>query len=204
MPIWGRLKKNVLRRTRADEFIEHLAAVMLRILDLTVKLAVRKGTRAAFAKLHVRFRIEHRLAPQPESILGALAHGLAALENDRTEAHLREDQPGKQAARPHTDHDRARGSHLRRRLGDKTVRHIRGHTAVRHIGEPLERGRFILHLDVDDVSELDVGALARVMRATKHGVSDEPVLAHAEFSEARADGGFENALGMVEREFDFA
>ena len=76
--------------------------------------------------------------------------------------------------------------------------------AVRHVGKPLERSRFILHLDIDDVSELDVGALARVVRATKHGVSDEPVLAHAEFSEARADGGFENALGVIEREFDFA
>ncbi|GGC38099.1 hypothetical protein GCM10011400_25950 [Paraburkholderia caffeinilytica] len=75
---------------------------------------------------------------------------------------------------------------------------------MRHVGKPLEHGRFILHLDVDDVGELDVGALARVVRAAEHGVSDEPVLTHAEFSEARAHGGFENAIGMIEREFDFA
>jgi hypothetical protein len=27
---------------------------------------------------------------------------------------------------------------------------------------------------------------------------------HAEFRETRADGGLESALGMIEREFDFA
>jgi hypothetical protein len=177
---------------------------VLRILDLAVKLAVREGTRAAFAELHVRFRVEHRLAPQPESILGTLAHGFAALKNDRTETHLGEDQPGKQAARAHADHDWTRRGESRRCLGNKTVRHVRRHAAMRHIGEPFKRGCFILYFDVDDVSELDVGALARVVRAAEHGVSDEPVVAHAEFSETRADGGFENAFGMIEREFDFA
>ena len=75
---------------------------------------------------------------------------------------------------------------------------------MRHVGEPLERRRFIRDLDIDDISELDVGAFARVVRAAKHGVSDKPVLGHTEFREARADGGFEGAFGMIEREFDFA
>jgi hypothetical protein len=75
---------------------------------------------------------------------------------------------------------------------------------VRHVGEPLERRCFIRYLDIDDVSELDVGAFARVVRAAKHGVSDEPVFSHAEFREARTDGRFEGALGVIEREFDFA
>ena len=97
-----------------------------------------------------------------------------------------------------------RDGHLRRRLGDEPVGHVRRHAAVRHVGEPLERGRFVRHLDVDDVGELDVGALARVVRAAKHGVSDEPVRGHAEFREARANRGVEIAFGMIEREFDFA
>ncbi len=84
------------------------------------------------------------------------------------------------------------------------VRHVRRHTAVRYIGKPFERGRFILHLDVDDIRELDIGALTRVVRAAEHGVTDEPVVSHAEVSEARADGGFESTLGVIEREFDFA
>ncbi len=86
----------------------------------------------------------------------------------------------------------------------KLVRHVRRHAAVRHIGEPLERGRLIRYLDIDDVRELDVGAFARVVRAAKHGVSDEPLFANAEFREAGADGRFESALGMIEGKFDFA
>jgi hypothetical protein len=75
---------------------------------------------------------------------------------------------------------------------------------MRHVGQPFERRRFIRYLDIHDVSELDVGAFARVVRAAKHGVSDEPVLCHTEFREARTDGGFEGTFGMIEREFDFA
>jgi hypothetical protein len=42
------------------------------------------------------------------------------------------------------------------------------------------------------------------VRTAEYGVTDEPVCRHAEIREARANRGFEIALGMVEREFDFA
>jgi hypothetical protein len=63
--------ENLFRSTGLDEFGQHLAAVMVRVLDLAVELAVRERAGAAFAELHVRFRIEHRLAPQAPGVLGA-------------------------------------------------------------------------------------------------------------------------------------
>ncbi|WJN78753.1 hypothetical protein OH687_18170 [Burkholderia anthina] len=75
---------------------------------------------------------------------------------------------------------------------------------MRLAGDALERGRLVLDFDVDDIRELDVGTLARVVRAAEHGVTEQPVWRHAELSEARANRGLECALGVVEGEFDFA
>ncbi|MNR60959.1 hypothetical protein D3C85_1825670 [compost metagenome] len=41
-----------------DEFLEHLAAVVLRVADLAVELAVREGSRSAFAELGVGLGVE--------------------------------------------------------------------------------------------------------------------------------------------------
>ncbi len=59
-----RFGENVFRRAGLHELGQHLATQMPRILDLAVEFAVAERARAAFAELHVRFRIEHRLAPQ--------------------------------------------------------------------------------------------------------------------------------------------
>ncbi len=58
-----RLEQDVLRRAGLDELVQYLAAVVLRVLDLAVELAVGEGTGTALAELHVRFRIQHALAP---------------------------------------------------------------------------------------------------------------------------------------------
>ncbi len=87
-----RFGENVFRRACFSRTRQHLAPQMPRILDLAVELAVAERARAAFAELHVRFRIEHRFAPQPPGILGALAHHLAALQDDRPVSRLRQDQ----------------------------------------------------------------------------------------------------------------
>jgi hypothetical protein len=55
--------ENFRRRTGLDEFLQHFAAVVLRILDLAVQLAIGKSAGAAFAELHIRFRIQLALAP---------------------------------------------------------------------------------------------------------------------------------------------
>ena len=85
------------------------------VADLAVELAVGERARAALAELHVRLRVEDLLAPQPERVDRALAHRLAALEDDRPEPHLRQHQPGEQAARAGADHDRPQRQ-VRRRL----------------------------------------------------------------------------------------
>src|SRR3546814_8805619 len=72
--------EDFVRRAGLDEFVQHLAAVELRVLDLTVELAVAEQAGAAFTELHVRRRVQHALAPQAPGILGALAHRLAAFE----------------------------------------------------------------------------------------------------------------------------
>uniref|UniRef100_A0A1I7ZAM4 TetR_C_1 domain-containing protein n=1 Tax=Steinernema glaseri TaxID=37863 RepID=A0A1I7ZAM4_9BILA len=78
--------QDLVRRTGLDELVQHLTAVMLRVLDLAVQLAVGEGAGTAFAKLHVGLGVEYALAPQAPGVLGALAHLLAAFEDDRLEA----------------------------------------------------------------------------------------------------------------------
>jgi hypothetical protein len=95
--------QDFFRCARLDEFGQHLAAVVLGVLDLGVQLAVREGAGAAFAELHVRLGIQLALAPEAEGVDGALAHLLAALQYQRIQAHLRQDQRHEQAARAHAD-----------------------------------------------------------------------------------------------------
>ena len=52
--------ENFFRRAGLDEFGQHLAAQMARILDLAVELAVGESAGAAFAELDIGFRGEHR------------------------------------------------------------------------------------------------------------------------------------------------
>ena len=55
--------EDFFRGAGLDEFLQHLAAEMARILDLAVELAVGKSAGAAFAELDVRLRLEHALPP---------------------------------------------------------------------------------------------------------------------------------------------
>ena len=100
-------KENFFRGAGLDEFVQHLARQMARIADLAPKLAIRKSACAAFTELHIRFGVQLPLAPQRPGVLGALAHRLATLKHDRPQAHLRQDQGRKNAARAETDHQRA-------------------------------------------------------------------------------------------------
>ena len=93
-------EQDFLRCARAHELVHHLATVELRILDLAVELAVGEQPRPALAELHVGFGRQDFLAPQRPGVLRALAHVAAALEHDGLEAHLREQQRGKQTAGP--------------------------------------------------------------------------------------------------------
>ena len=100
--------EDLLRRAGLDELGEHLARQVPRIADLAPQLAVAEGAGTPFAELHVRCRVEHAAAPQAPGVLRALAHRLAALQHDRPQAHLRQDQRREQAARPEADDHRPR------------------------------------------------------------------------------------------------
>ena len=160
------------RRAGRDEFGQHLAPVVMGIPDLAVELAVGKQAGAALAELHVGFRVEHGTAPQAPGVLGALAHDLAALQDDRAKPHLRQHQAGKQAARAGADHHRPRGR-SRRRAGHEAVVHVGGAREVAVLGEPLEQRRFVRDLDVQRVGQRDRRPLARIGGAAEHGKADE-------------------------------
>ena len=101
-----------------------LRVEVARVADLAAELAVGKGAGAALAELDVGFRIEHAAAPQAPGVLGALAHRAAALEHDRAEAHLRQQQRGEEAAGAEADDHRPRrgaGGEVGRRPGDEAV-----------------------------------------------------------------------------------
>ena len=99
--------EDFLRRPRLDELLQDLAPEKARVFHLAVELAVREGSGATFTELNVRFRVELVAAPQLPGVLRAFAHGLATFENDRSEAHLRQQQRGEDAGRAEADDDRA-------------------------------------------------------------------------------------------------
>src|SRR3546814_9686182 len=100
-----RLGQNIVRRARRDEFLQHLASQEARILHPAIELAVGKSPRPALAELDIAVGIQLGPAPQAPCILGPLPHHLAPVQDDRAEAHLREDQPRDQAARSRDDDD---------------------------------------------------------------------------------------------------
>ena len=187
------------RRAGLDEFLQHLAPVMLRVLDLTVQLAVGKGAGAALAELHVRVRVEFALAPQAPGVLGAFADDLAALEDDRAKPHLRQQQAGEQAARAGADDQRARRP-AGGRLRDETVGGVGRRHDVALAAQPGKRFRFVPDLDVDRVNQRDRRFLARIEAAAENRVADQFVFRDAK---ALADGGAEGLFGVVERELYF-
>ena len=151
--------EDFLRRAGFDEFGQHLAGQVAGVLDLAVELAVGECAGAAFAELHVGFRVEHAAAPQAPGVLGALAHHLAAFEDDRPKTHLRQDQGGEQAARAGADDDGAFG--WGGGVDGEAVARVGGRADGRDAAAQ-ERG-FVADLDVDGVDEADRGAAAGVV-----------------------------------------
>ena len=151
---------------RLDELGQHLAAEEARVLDLAVELAIGERAGAAFAELDVGFGIEHASAPEAPGVFRSLAHDLAALQQDRGEAHLGEDQGGEQAAWAGADDDWAKGGALRC-VAEVAVGHVRRRADVLVGLETGEDGGLVAHVEVEGVDELDRRALACVPAAAE-------------------------------------
>ena len=193
-------EKDFLGGAGLDELVQDLAAMMLRVLDLAVELAVGKGPGAAFAELYVGLGVEHVLAPQAPGVLGALAHFLAALENDRLEAHLCEQQAGKDPAGPEADHQRSLRVTLGR-MANHLVADIRRHVDVVIIGQTLEHARFVAQLQVDGVDELQLAVLlARIVAALEQGEVQQVGIGDAQ---ALHDGRPQSVVGMIQGQLEF-
>jgi hypothetical protein len=117
--------------------------------------------------------IELALAPQAPGVLGALAHGLAAFEDERPEAHLGQQQAGEQAAGAGADHHRSRCRRRCRGTGDKAVGGVgrRQHVAV--AAQPGQHRFLVLQFEVERVGEDDGGGFARIVAAAEDRVAGE-------------------------------
>ena len=192
--------ENFRRRTGLNEFSKHLASVILGVLDLAVQLAIGKRAGTALAELHVGFRIEFAPAPQAEGVPGALTHRFAALQDDRTQAHLRQDQTGEEAAGSGADHHRT----LRRFfpcLGHEVIRHVRGACHVGVAPEARQRCILVAQFNIHGVDQADDCRLARIHGATLDRELREPGFLDLQFVQQCA---LERGLGMVEGEFYFS
>jgi hypothetical protein len=188
------------RRAGLHELFHHLAAEKARVLDLAVELAVGERARAAFAELHVRLGVEHALAPQAPGVAGALAHGLAALEHDGLEAHLREHQRREDAAGAEADDHRP--ARAFGRVGRRRVAHVgRGLDVrvARMLGEQCGFELRVGQLHVADVDREQVH-LACIEAALEDGVGGDRFERDVE---GPGDQGDERFRRVVEREFEF-
>ncbi|MNR29049.1 hypothetical protein D3C85_1464080 [compost metagenome] len=130
--------------------------------------------------MHVRLRVQDALAPQAPGVLGPFTHRLAALQDDGLEAHLRQDEPGKQATGAGADDD---GALLQAggRLGDELVFGIGRGPYVAIIMKALEQRRFIFDVDIQRVGQQDIVFLARIVAAQEDGEAVEVAGRNAQF-----------------------
>ncbi len=197
--------EDLFRRAGLDELGEHLAREVAWVADLAPQLAVRERAGAAFAELHVGLRIELALAPQAPGVLGALAHFLAAFEDDGPQPHLREDQRREDAARAEADDDRAPApgafEEAIGRVADEAVAGVGRHPHVRVARKAREHGRFVDgQLAVDGVDQHDGRLLARVVAALEDGERRQVRITNAQ---ARHDRRTQGVLGVIQRQAQF-
>ena len=196
-------EEDLLGRAGGDEFGQHLAGDGFGRLDAGIELAVGEGSGAALAELHIAFGHQHAAAPQAPGVLGAFAHHLAAVEDDRAVAHLGEDQRGEDAAGAGADDDRALpgGGGC---VGDGAVARVgrRAEGARQDLvarGLP-QQGGFVGDLDVHGIDQEDVGPLARIPGAAGDMHGAQRVAMQAEL---RAHFRLDRPIGVIEGQFEF-
>ena len=193
------LPQDLFGRTGGDELGQYLAALVARILDLAVELAVGKGAGAALAELDIGFGAKDAAPPQRPGVLGALAYDGAAFEYDRPEATLGEDQRRQQAAGTGADHHRPQGF-VAARQRRRPIAEVGRRLDVVVVGEAGEHGRFVADLRVDGVDERDRRALAGIGAAPEHVEANEVAGCDPE---ARHQCRRQCLWWVVERQFQF-
>ncbi len=193
------LGEDIRRRLGRHKFRQHLAAEKARIFDLAVELAVGEGAGATLAILHVRLGIELRFAPEAPGVFRALAHHLAAFEDDGAKPHLRQYQCSEQPARPGADHYRPMFQH-RRRLRHELVGHVRRRLDVIVLGKALQDGGLVPHLHIQRIDQLDGRFLPRIVAALEHRTRKQIRRRNTQPRNSRPGNG---GGRMVERQLDF-
>ena len=164
--------EDLFRRTGLDEFRQHLARQMTRVADLAPQFAVGKCAGSAFAELDVRFRIQIASTPQGPRVFRAFAHPLAALEHDRPQPHLRQQQRREDSAWTEADDERARAlfdAVIGRCSPHQAIAHVRRRTKVRIIRMAREHGGLIAQFAIDRVSEHHRPFATCIDRTSKDG-----------------------------------
>src|SRR5262249_53276984 len=109
----------------------------------------------ALPKLHVGFRRKGSLAPKSPGIGCPAPHRPAALEDNRLETRLCENERRKQSAGTKSYHERPLANTLSGSVPDGVIARIRGLFDVRVARETPQNGRLVTGLQVDDVDEQD-------------------------------------------------
>ncbi|MFM2256606.1 MAG: hypothetical protein RIQ28_453, partial [Pseudomonadota bacterium] len=88
-------------------------------------------------------------------ILGPLAHCFAAFNDDRVEAHLREDQGGEQTARPCADNHRPFAVPALRGHDREFVGSVWGGLHILVVGKACQYFGLVRHHAIDDIGQQD-------------------------------------------------
>jgi hypothetical protein len=142
---------------------------------------------------------------QAPGVLRAAAHVLAALQHQWLQAHLRQDERGKQAARPEAHHHRAQAAAAAagRGLADDAVAGVGCGPQVSVARRARQHGRVVTRSaqgEVERVDELDIGLAPRVVAAAEDlDVADSGIGQ----PEPRQHRLAERRLRVVERQAQF-
>ena len=138
-----------LRCARRDKRLDDL--VHTRVIAACRQFPVRKRSRTALTKLHIRCGIEHARLPKPRDIGRTAIHILPAFEHERTEPRTRERPCGKdpRRAEPHNHGTMCRNC---THTGDL---HRYGHRCRHHIRIPAQASEHCTLMVKCDIQRID-------------------------------------------------
>ncbi len=201
VPICGLLTiQDLRRRAGRDELGQHLAAEMMRVLDLPNTVCRRRTCRRRprrTARCYSGFSTQRRHRPQVSLVRSRTT--LAALQDDRRGNPSAPAQGGEQPARAAADHHRP--VHQPRRCPrDEIVAGVRRRPDPRVARDPPQQRRFVAQGDVHRIDQADRRPPPRVVAAAGDGHAGDLAVVGAE---PLPDGGAQVGLPMVKGQLQF-